>query len=142
MDGMIGSANSQEFDADICRSITRFTKPKAIVTLVVALIFLIDANLIMPLFGVELDDGGVMVGRILGGAYLGAGIGFWMISGPEDIPALTARLYALSEVLVAVACLVATVTGVMNAVGWLLVVAYAFFAGGFFRVASRVNTTN
>ena len=66
-------------------SITIFTKPKAILSIVVALLFLIDANSVMHLFGMELDGSGQMMARILGGAYLGLGISFWFINGPDDI---------------------------------------------------------
>ena len=119
--------------------ITQFTKPKAIITLMVALIFLLDANLILTLFGIELNAGGVMMARILGGVYLGLGIGFWMIAGPKDITPTSARLYALSEAIAAVACLIATLTGAMNVGGWLLVAAYAFFASGFLVVAKQLD---
>ena len=76
-------------------SITVFTKPKSILSIVVALVFIFDANLIMQLFGMSLDDAGIMMTRILGGAYLGLGISFWFINGPDDIDKKSAYLYPL-----------------------------------------------
>lgn len=120
-------------------SITLFTKPKAVVSIVVALIFLFDANLILQLFGINLDDAAIMIARILGGVYLGLGIGFWLINGPQDIDEKSAKLYACSEMIAAIACLLATLNGSMNVGGWLLVVSYAFFSCCFIWVAKRVQ---
>lgn len=120
-------------------SITVFTKTKAIITIIAALIFLIDANLILQLFSIDLNGGGVMVGRILGGVYLALGISFWLINTPADIDEKSAKLYAFSEIISSLVCLLATVEGVMNIGGWLLVVAYAFFASCFVWVAKEVK---
>jgi hypothetical protein len=116
-----------------------FTKPKAIVTLIFALIFLLDASLILSFMGIELSSGGVMFVRILGGVYLGAGIGFWLIAGPKDISAVSAYLYALGEAIAAVVCLTAIINGDMNSVGFVLVIGYALFACGFVWVAKAVR---
>ena len=115
--------------------ITQFTKPKAIVTLVSATVFLVDANLILPYLGVELDAGGIFIARILGAVYLALGIDIWMISGAGDFSSKTAHLYALAEILAAVICVLAVANNVLNAVGFVLAAAYALFAGGFYWVA-------
>lgn len=120
-------------------SITVFTKPKAILSIVVALLFLIDANLIMNLFGMELDGAGQMMARVLGGAYLGLGISFWFINGVEDIDKKSAYLYALSEMIASVACLMATINGEMNLAGWLFVVGYMLFSLCFVWVGSKAE---
>lgn len=120
--------------------VTTFTKPKAVISIVVAILFLIDANLILQIFAIHLDAAGIMVARILGGAYLGLGIGFWLIASPKDITPVSARLYGFSEAIAAVACLIATVNGVMNNAGWILVVAYGFFACCFLLVANAAKS--
>ena len=122
-------------------SITVFTKPKAVISIIVALIFLIDANLILQLFGIDLNSGGTMVARILGGVYLTLGISFWMINGPKDIDAKSAKFYAFSEMIAAVACLIATLDGAMNIGGWILVIAYAVFSCCFVWVARKVQVS-
>ena len=121
--------------------ITVFTKPKAFISIIVALIFLIDANLILQLFDIDLNSGGTMVARILGGVYLSLGVSFWMINGPKDIDAKSAKLYAFSEMIAAIACLIATLDGVMNIGGWLLVVAYTLFSCCFVWVAKKVQAS-
>jgi hypothetical protein len=118
--------------------ITLFTKPKAIVTLLFAAIFLLDANLILTYFGIELNDGGILVARILGAVYLVLGIEFWMIADKKDISERSAILYSFAEIIAGVICLHAAVSGVMNGLGFLLAVAYALFAGGFYLVAKKV----
>lgn len=123
-------------------SITIFTKPKAILSIIVALVFLLDANLILQLFSISLDGSGIMVARILGGVYLGLGISFYMIKTTTDISETSAKLYGFSEMIAAVACLIATLNGDMNIGGWILVVAYAFFSLCFIWVSKEVQASN
>lgn len=123
-------------------SITVFTKPKAIISIIVALLFLVNANLILQLFGITLDGAGLMIARILGGVYLGLGTSFYLIKGTADISTTSAKLYSFSEMLAAVACLIATLNGDMNMAGWILVVAYAFFSLCFIWVAKVVQSNN
>ena len=120
-------------------SITSFTKPKGAVTILIALILIADANLILPLLGVELTPGGIMIARILGGAYLGSGIGIWMISGPKDISATSAYLYALGELVATVAVLLAVLGDYMNIFGYALVASYAYYCVAFFGVARSLQ---
>jgi len=120
-------------------SITVFTKPKSILSIVVALVFIFDANLIMQLFGMSLDDAGIMMTRILGGAYLGLGISFWFINGPDDIDKKSAYLYGFSEGIASLACLAGTLNGAMNAAGWIIVVGYLAFSLCFFWVATKAQ---
>jgi len=77
--------------------ITSFTKPKGLITISAALILMIDPNIILHLLGVQLEVAGVMMTRILGGAYLVSGIGIWSINGPGDVSTREAWLYAFGE---------------------------------------------
>ena len=120
-------------------SITVFTKPKSILSIVVALVFIFDANLIMQLFGMSLDDAGIMMTRILGGAYLGLGISFWFINGPDDIDEKSAYLYGCSEGIASLACLAGTLNGALTAAGWTFVVGYFAFSLCFFWVAPKAK---
>jgi len=117
--------------------ITVFTKPKGLLAITVGLIFVVDANLFFQFFGLHLGDGGVMVARILGGAYLGLGISIWTIESGKDIDRLSAYLYMLSDFVGAGAVTAAMAEDVMNAWGWALAGIFAMTALGFLWVASR-----
>jgi len=123
-------------------SITLFTKPKAVVTIIFALIFLFNANILLSFMGIDLSDGGLMMVRILGGVYFATGISFWQIESSKDISVMSAYLYGLGEIIAAVICFEAILSGVMNNVGLVLAVGYLLFACGFIWVAKRVNQDN
>ena len=122
--------------------ITTFTKPKAVLTVVTALVFIIDPNIIINLFGTQLEAAGVMMTRILGGAYLVSGVGIWSINGPSDISAGNAWLYALGESIAVASILMAMSVDGLNLLGWALALAYVVFVAGFIFVALEVRRHN
>ena len=122
--------------------ITHFTKPKGLITVAAAVILIIDPNLILQLLGAQLEAAGVMMGRILGGAYLVSGIGIWSIKGPGDISTRDAWLYALGESIAAVSVFLAASIGALNLLGWGLALPYVLFACGFVFVALQTRQLN
>ena len=115
--------------------ITSFTKPKGLITISAALILIIDPNIILQLLGAQLEAAGVMMTRILGGAYLVSGIGIWSINAPCDISTRDSWLYALGESIAAVSVFLAASIGALNLLGWVLAFAYVLFVCGFVFVA-------
>jgi len=122
--------------------ITSFTKPKGLITLSAALILIIDPNIILQLLGAQLEAAGVMMTRILGGAYLVSGIGIWSINAPGDISTRDAWLYAMGESVAAVSVLLTASIGALNLLGWVLAFAYVLFACGFVFVALETRRLN
>lgn len=122
--------------------ITYFTKPKGLITLAAAVILIIDPNLILQLLGAQLEAAGVMMGRILGGAYLVSGIGIWSIKGPAGISTRDAWLYALGESIAAVSVFLAVSIGALNLIGWGLALAYVLFVCGFVYVGLQTRQLN
>jgi len=116
-------------------NINHFTKPKALITLSAALLLMIDPNLILELLGARLEAAGVMMTRILGGAYLVSGIGIWSMASPPDVSTREAGLYALGETVAAAAVFIAASSGALNMLSWGLAFAYVLFACGFIFVA-------
>lgn len=122
--------------------ITHFTKPKGLITLAAAVILIIDPNLILQLLGAQLEAAGVMMTRILGGAYLVSGIGIWSIKGPVDISTRDAWLYVLGESIAAASVFLAVSIGALNLIGWGLALAYVLFVCGFVYVALQSRQLN
>jgi len=122
--------------------ITYFTKPKGLITLAAAVILIIDPNLILQLLGAQLEAAGVMMTRILGGAYLVSGIGIWSIKGPAGISTRDAWLYALGESIAAVSVFLAVSIGALNLIGWGLALAYVLFVCGFVYVGLQTRQLN
>lgn len=122
--------------------VTRFTKPKGLITISAALILIIDPNIILQLLGAQLEVAGVMMTRILGGAYLVSGIGIWSINAPGDISTRDSWLYAFGEFIAAVSVFLAASIGALNMLGWVLVFAYVLFACGFVFVALQNRQLN
>ena len=122
--------------------ITHFTMPKGLITLAAAVILIIDPNVILQLLGAQLEAAGVMMGRILGGAYLVSGIGIWSIKGPTDISTRDAWLYALGESIAAASVFLAVSIGALNLIGWCLALAYVLFVCGFVYVALQTRQLN
>ena len=120
-------------------NITMFTKPKGIITITFALVFMIDPNMVFQFFGMELNDAGILMSRILGGCYLGSGIGIWSINSVKDISTQSAWWYAAGEIIACIAFVIAMQNQVLNPFGWLLPIAYAFFGFMFIWVASETK---
>ncbi|MBU3071753.1 hypothetical protein KOI40_18150 [Aestuariicella sp. G3-2] len=120
-------------------SVSIFFKPKSVITLLFAMFFIWDANLVLSLYGLELESGGQVIAQILGGVYLGAGIRFWLITTERDILSSSACLYALGEFIASGICFAAISEGILNNAGYILAVGYLLFGCGFLWVANKVN---
>lgn len=118
-------------------NITAFTKPKCLLTVAVALLLLVDPSLIFRWLGMPLGADGMLLGRLLGVAYLGLGLGFWFIRSREDLPRRDALVMFGADLLSAGLITQAILGGAMNPLGWGLAAVYLGSALGFGVIASR-----
>jgi hypothetical protein len=116
---------------------------KALVSVVFGIPILIVPDQLMALFGLALGEGGMFVGREYGGALLGIAALCWFARNSEGARALKAIiifgfLYDFVNLFVS---LHANLSGLMNPLGWIIVVVYLFFtiAFGYFLVRKPVD---
>jgi hypothetical protein len=85
------------------------------------------------LYGVELSAMGLLVGQLLGAAFLGFGILRWHARKTKPGPLLSALVLAglVEDVIGFVVLLMAQTAGLMNVMGWSNVLLYGIFALGF-----------
>ncbi len=106
---------------------------KAAVCLSLGIPILLIPELFYSVFGVTLAPGGVIAAREYGAALTGSLLITWFA---RNIPASDARWaialgYCIYDLIGFVVILVATLTGVINLLGWLPVLIYLFFTVGF-----------
>jgi len=112
---------------------------KAIVSLVFGIPVLIVPDKWMSLFGLALGAEGMFVARQYGGALLGIAALCWFARNSEGARALKAIiifgfLYDFVNLFVS---LHANLSGLMNPLGWAIVVAYLFFTIAFGYILVR-----
>lgn len=106
---------------------------KAIVCLGFGILLVAIPGLLMSLYGVTLHEGGILMARLYGAALLGNLMLTWFSRtdpGSEALRAAVLGLFVYDAVGLIVA-LVATLTGVMNALGWSVVAIYLVFTVGY-----------
>lgn len=106
---------------------------KAIVCLGFGILFLAIPALLMSLYGVTLNDGGVLMARLYGASLLGNLMLAWFSRNDPGSAALRAAILALLvyDAVGLIVAIVATLSGVMNALGWMVVGIYLFLTIGF-----------
>jgi hypothetical protein len=104
----------------------------------VILVFFGIGFIVMPatmtsLYGVELSAMGLLVGQLLGAAFLGFGILRWHARKAKPSALLSALVLAglVEDVIGFTVLLLAQSAGLMNAMGWSNVLLYGLFAAGF-----------
>lgn len=105
---------------------------KAVVCLVFGVTLLLAPRLLLGLLGAELNDGGTFTAREYGAALIGTLLLTWFA---KDVKAADARGAILLDLLVydaigMVVTFLVVLSGVLNPLGWAIVVVYLFFAGG------------
>jgi hypothetical protein len=88
---------------------------------------------ILDLYGVELGLGGSFVARLLGSALIFVALLCWFARDSEDTEARRAIVFAsfLESTLGFIIALIATLSGIINLLGWLIVVLYLSIAIGY-----------
>jgi hypothetical protein len=123
---------------------------KAFVCLALGLPILLVPAFFYSLFGTTLGPGGAVAAQEYGAALMGTLMIAWFArSAPaSDMRRAIALGYCVYDAVGFVVLLVATLTGVVNALGWFPVVIYLFFTFGFgyfsiksYQPVMRVKTT-
>jgi hypothetical protein len=105
---------------------------KAVVCLVFGVTLLLAPGLLLRLLGADLNDGGTFTAREYGAALIGTLLLTWFA---KDVKAVDARGAILLDLLVydaigVVVTFLVVLSGVLNTLGWAIVVVYLFFAVG------------
>ena len=115
---------------------------KAFVCLVFGIPMLLIPRLLMSLYGVTLAAGGILMARLNGASLLGNLMLTWFgrkvtASDARRVIALHLTLYYSIGLVVA---LLATLSGVMNVLGWSIVLIYLVIALGFGSFLAKSTT--
>ena len=106
---------------------------KAIVVIFFGLGFLFMTQTLMSLYGMNTDSGGLTAGRLLGQMYILIALLLWLCRNTAE--ATTKNAFAISvtigDAIGTIVCLLAVLSGAMNALGWSAVVIYLVFTIGF-----------
>ena len=106
---------------------------KAIVCLGFGVLLLAIPGQLMSLYGVTLQEGGVLMARLYGASLVGTLILTWFSRndpGSEALRAAVLGLFVYDAIGLVVAVL-AMLSGVMNALGWSVVAIYLFLTIGY-----------
>ncbi|MGD8751823.1 MAG: hypothetical protein PVG14_10400 [Anaerolineales bacterium] len=105
----------------------------AIAALVFGLAFLLIPVTLAELYGGELSDAGVYVARLLGAVVIGYCLISWLTrnAGESDARRAIVIAFFISWAIGLVVTLLTQFSGLLNALGWLNVVIYAFFTFGY-----------
>jgi len=106
---------------------------KAIVCLVFGILLLLVPGVLMSLYGLTLDSGGIFFARLYGASLLGNLMLTWFARNAEDSierKAIILDLFVYNAIGLVVA-LLAQLSGMMNPLGWSIIVIYLFFTLGF-----------
>ncbi|HDD54683.1 MAG TPA: hypothetical protein ENG59_00385 [Chloroflexi bacterium] len=106
---------------------------KAIVVVFFGLGFLFLTETIMSLYGMEVNSGAIVAGRLLGGMYTLIALLLWLCRNTQE--ASTKKAFAIAvtigDAIGTVVSLLATQSGAMNSMGWSAVGIYLIFTLGF-----------
>ncbi len=105
----------------------------AVVGLVFGLGFLIFPDQLLQLYGVELSEAGLYVGRLMGAVFIGVGVITWQARYSNDSLARRAIVAGLfiDFLLGLVVSVMMMFSGLVNALGWSTVIIYLFFTLGY-----------
>lgn len=106
---------------------------KAAICLCFGLLLLIVPGFVYSIFGATLNQAGTFAAQEYAAAMLGILMITWFGRNAKDSDLRQATVLGLTlyDAVGAVISVIAVLTGVMNALGWLLVVLYLFLALGF-----------
>jgi hypothetical protein len=103
---------------------------KAIVVLVFGIGFVVIPEFVLDSFGMDLDEGGILMARLFGTAYIFKALLFWLSRNtPASERAIRVILISdvVSDAIAFVVTIIASVNGIWNALGWLAVGLYLVF---------------
>jgi hypothetical protein len=94
--------------------------------------FVLVPEFVGSIFGILLDEDGVMIARFFGALLVTVGIWFFLMRETQDAATIRAMLtgYLTGLVIGLINALTATLAGTMNGLGWLIVLLYGSLALG------------
>ncbi len=106
---------------------------KAVVCLTLGAIILVAPEFLYSIFGTTLAAGGVFAAREYGASLFGNMLVTWFARNATASTARKAIILGLCvyDAIGFLVTLIATITGVLNPLGWLVVILYLFFAVAF-----------
>jgi uncharacterized membrane protein len=104
----------------------------AVVSTVFGLAFVFTPGLILPIYGVEPDAALRLIGQLFGAVLISLALLAWLVRNLRDSETQHVVILALlvGEALGFILALIGQLNGVLNALGWSIVVVYLFFALG------------
>ncbi len=116
---------------------------KALVCLVVGVALVLIPDTSMSWFGINLDAGGIYVGRMFGAAFLILAILLWTVKDVSSEAAQNDIVLAvfIGDTVGLVVALIGQLSNAVNSLDWLTIVVYflLFFGFGYFLVQRRIN---
>ena len=108
-----------------------FLVVKAIVSLGFGIALVLVPAALMSLYGVTLDADGALMGRFLGACLIGIGLICWLDRRVADdaLRGITLSLF-VGDTIGFISALVAQLSGLMNALGWIVVAIWLLLALG------------
>jgi hypothetical protein len=105
----------------------------AIISVFFALGFLLTPNLILGLYGVTTDGSGMFIARLVGAAGSMFAVLAWLARGHTLAEARRAIVpaFLIAFLLQTIVFAVGTITGVFNALGWVIVILVGLFTVAF-----------
>ncbi|MFC2036667.1 hypothetical protein ACFLYD_01680 [Chloroflexota bacterium] len=106
---------------------------KAVVCLGFGIALLAIPGPLMSLYGITLDEGGILVARLYGASLMGNLMLTWFSRNDPGSEALRAAVLGLFvyDAVGLIVTLIAMFSGVMNALGWSVVAIYLVFTVGY-----------
>lgn len=106
---------------------------KALVSLVFGMLMLAIPDMLLSIFGASLHDGGMFTAREYGAALLGNTCLCWIARDATQSVSTKAIIVALFvyDFIAFIMTTVTVISGVLNSLGWLVVLIYLFFTIGF-----------
>jgi hypothetical protein len=105
----------------------------AVIATVFGIGFAVASAQALAPYGVSINEGGLLVGRLFGSALIGYGMLTWLMRRSTDEAALRALSISLAvaDAVGTLAALWAVVAGHVNALGWTTVAIYGLLCAGF-----------
>jgi hypothetical protein len=105
----------------------------AVVTLIFGLSLVVIPDLLLSLYGITVNDAGILIARLFGAAFLGFTVLNWSARRAADSEVLRGIVLAnlMMDAVGFVVTLLGQLAGLSNALGWSCVALYLLFALGF-----------
>lgn len=117
--------------------LSNFLFVKAIISLGFGILYAVVPGLVSSIFGLTLDPAGTAMARFVGAGLIGVGLICWLErqTEPKALRNITLSLF-VADTIGFVIALLGQLSGLTNALGWLIVLVWLFLAAGlgYFRL--------